>query len=121
MKLRKEPDLKLKEAMAEVQAVMKKHDVMGCVVLSSRDAMEYIIEPEATWSCAHLEKDERGTLLRVRTTGLALTTEQKKQMLEDTLGAFFGFVDVMSGMNEQFKRLLDAMDMDMEHQTKRIG
>lgn len=52
-------DPKLKEAMAEIKAVFKKHDIGGFITLVSESHAEfrYVLEP--SWSVMHLNQQGR--------------------------------------------------------------
>lgn len=47
-------DPKLKEAMAEIKAIFKKHDIGGFVTLVSETHGEFRYELEPSWSVMHL-------------------------------------------------------------------
>lgn len=48
-------DPKLKECAKELMAVMRKHDVMGTVVLASPTHSEWVMHVDASWSVAKFE------------------------------------------------------------------
>lgn len=47
-------DPKLREAIAEIKAVLKKHDIVGLVSLHSKTHGEFAFEPHASWSLCEL-------------------------------------------------------------------
>ena len=49
------PDPKLKEAMAEIRAILKKHDIGGAITLVSETHSEYLYELDPTWSLMYFE------------------------------------------------------------------
>lgn len=53
--MKKPYDPKLREAMEDIKAVLRKHDIMGCAVLASPTHSEFLCEPGATWSVAKIE------------------------------------------------------------------
>lgn len=71
---------KLKKAMAEIDAIIKKYDINGVVVLHEPGFGEYKHYVDASWSCARLERGE----MRFRTKGLDKTPGQKRQLLANT-------------------------------------
>lgn len=48
-------DPKLREAMEDIKAVLRKHDIMGCAVLASPTHSEFLCDPSASWSVARIE------------------------------------------------------------------
>lgn len=50
-------DPKLKEAMAEINAVMSKHDIGGHIILVSKSHSEFKFFLEPTWSVARWENE----------------------------------------------------------------
>jgi len=122
--LRTTPDPNLQAAMEEIKVILKKHDAAGVVILNSVDAMEYLIEVEASWSCAHLEQipDTNFAGIRVRTTDIA-DVATKKAALEATLGMFLGTVEVMGNVADQLLKIVNALQQKIgpfEHETKRL-
>lgn len=54
-------DPKLKVAMAEIAAIIKKHDIAGHVSLVSPTNSEFRFELEPSWSCIKVEKNGDGS------------------------------------------------------------
>ena len=116
---RKDPDPKLIAAMEEIKAVLKKHDICALVALCSEDALEFLNQFEASWSCCKLN----GLELRVKTTGLDLTNEAKKKMIEDTIGMFLGFTDLINVWKANMAKVAYMMGEhlgEVEHRTINI-
>ena len=53
-------DPKLREAMEDIKAVLRKHDIMGCAVLASPTHSEFLCDPGASWSVARIENVGEG-------------------------------------------------------------
>lgn len=54
-------DPKLKEAMAEITPILKKHDIAGHIILVSPTASEFKFFIEPSWSCVRIEPNGDGT------------------------------------------------------------
>ena len=69
------PDPKLKEAVAEIIAVCRKHDIGGYFILASQTHAEfrYIMDP--SWSCAWFEDSGR---LRIRAKRADFKTQEEQ-------------------------------------------
>jgi hypothetical protein len=91
--MRAEPDPKLKEAAAEIAAVLKKHDIAAIITLQSEDGIEFLREISPTWSCAFFERrDDGALLLRIRAKAEEYPSkEAQKKCVEETVGMIFGF------------------------------
>jgi len=75
-------DPKLKEAMCEITAIMRKHDIGGHIILSSKSHAEFRFEPPK-WSAVTID-DEIG--IRVRTNSdLYPNKEAKRAALESSV------------------------------------
>lgn len=59
-------DPKLKEAMEEIDAIMKKYDIGGFVHLTSMSHAEYKLYLEPTWSMASYEEASGQVVLRFK-------------------------------------------------------
>lgn len=91
---------KLKIAMEEIKAVLKKHDIAGAVVLHTPGHSEFLMKIDPSWSCA---KIERGQII-VRNIGFSRA--KKKKTAEDT-------VNMVCLMGETMGRLgLDMLNLE---------
>lgn len=52
-------DPKLKQAVIEINEVLKKHDIGGFIALASPTHGEYCLKIETSWSCAYLQNENR--------------------------------------------------------------
>ena len=65
--MKKPYDPKLRAAMEDIKAVLRKHDVMGLAILASPTHSEFLCDPQATWSVAKIEAaPEGGHAIRFR-------------------------------------------------------
>lgn len=88
------PDPKLKPIMAEIEAVLKRHDVAGVVMIQSQTHIEYLMEIAPTWSCCWCERHAEGLLLRVKAKRADYpTADAHHKVLHDTVGMIMGFTD----------------------------
>lgn len=80
-------DPKLKEAMAEINAIMKKHDIGGHITLVSPTNSEfrYMIDP--SWSCAWFERADGGAYaVRFRANKESIPDKQERhKIVENTM------------------------------------
>ena len=103
-------DPKLKEAMAEIKAICRKHDIAGYVVLVSPTHAEFLLEPDPTWSALKWEDKEAGAL-RFRVNEGELGKELAKKTSEltchivyqirDLCAKGFMFTDSMTKLIEE--------------------
>lgn len=90
------PDPILKTAVAEIDAILKKHDIAGVVVLTSKTHVEYLMGISPTWSCCTYEDTPQGKLLRVRAKAVDYPSkEARNEAISDTVGMLMGLSDVM--------------------------
>ena len=120
------PDPKLKAAMAEIKAVLRKHDIAGCINLASATHTEYLMEIDPSWSCAFFEWDENDKMLGIRFRSLSKDYKSKKEQRkhqEDTLGMLLGFHDMNLKLNEMLMAVVRAVcqDRDVVHRTIEDG
>lgn len=93
---------RLKEIMAEIKAVLDKHDIAGYVVLHEPGFSEYLLSIEPTWSAMCLESNSHGRVIgarvRARRKDFA-TAEAQRQTIENTLNLLTHLTDVL-GMHQ---------------------
>lgn len=53
-------DPKLKEAMSEITAILKKHDIAGVINLVSPTHSEFRYEIDPNWGCGYWEDKDKG-------------------------------------------------------------
>ena len=63
----------IQAAVAEIHAVLRKHDLAGAVVLSSSQEAFFSLQLDASWNCAHTSPDcTRGTIRKYRTVAVSV-------------------------------------------------
>lgn len=92
----------------EISAILKKHDMAGLIVVANGSHCDWRMEIEASWSCARLEKDQKGgTFLGIRSKLVDYPSkEAQKEKLETTVGTFVTFSDVLVRLNENVTKVL---------------
>jgi hypothetical protein len=116
MKLRSDHDERLKAAMAEILAVIQKHDVAAIVALTVQDQMEYLIHPNASWNCIFLQDGN----LRVNSTDLP--ENEKKEKVENTICSVMAFQHITGVFHEGFTNCAEMLSghFDISHIMKRF-
>ena len=85
---------KLKTAMEEIKAVLKKHDIGGFVLLHTPGFIEYINHISPSYSCAFMhEGDFR---VRLKAAELPGGKVQAKQLAEDTYNMVTLMTDILA-------------------------
>jgi hypothetical protein len=94
--------------LAELSAVLKKHDMAGLLIVSNQTHVDWRIEVEASWSCARIEKDADGREgLRIRSKLEEYPSrEAQKKTLESTVGTLVSMTDVLWMAGENIERML---------------
>ena len=108
-------DPKLKEAMAEIFGILKKHDIAGHIILSSETHSEFRVRIDPSWSCAFFES-EGGIRFRAKEAELG-SKEAVHKTKEATLGMFCHFRDTMGSSFMVTQKLLDNVgkEVPFEH------
>lgn len=70
-------DPKLKEAMAEINGVLMKHDIAGYIILVSPTHVEYAIRPDPSWSAMFWEGPKEEGRLRFRVKQAEIGDKEK--------------------------------------------
>ncbi len=71
-------DPKLKEAMAEIFGILKKHDIGGQVTLVSPTHAEFRSKIDPSWSVAFFEDHEKGVAVRFRATKAEIPDKEER-------------------------------------------
>lgn len=119
LKLPKEPsDPTLKLAMAEIVAVLKKHDIAGIAVLQSKTHGEWLNEITASWTCTQMETDGTNEVLRVRAKVADYPSKEAQQeTVRLTVSMLCGFRDGAGRIKDNMESLLALLSgqMEIEH------
>ncbi len=96
----------------EISALLKRHDMVGLVIVGNETHCDWRIEVAASWSCAWVEKEAATgrDVLRIRAKRTDYrTAEAQKRTVEATVGTFVTFGHTLKGMDEQLDKLLVAI------------
>lgn len=86
-------DSKLKEAMAEIRAICRKHDIASYITLVSKTHSEFGLEITPTWSAAYWEDKNEGKL-RFRVKQAEVGKEKAKESIELTCHMIYQIRDL---------------------------
>lgn len=86
-------DPKLKEAMAEIRSVCRRHNIAGYIALVSETHSEFGLEVTPTWSAAYWEDKNEGRL-RFRVKQAEVGKEKAKRLIELTCHMIFQIRDL---------------------------
>ncbi len=95
----------------EISAVLKKHDMVGLIIVGNPTHCDWRMEVAASWSCAWVEKDEQGReCVRIRAKAADYPNkEAQKKTVEATVGTFVTFGHTFKKLDEQLDTLLVAI------------
>jgi hypothetical protein len=112
------PDPILKEAMAEIMGILKKHDIAGQVTLVSPTHSEFRYRLDPKWACTTIEDHGDGHVsVRFRAKKDEVPdAEERRELVERTLHLLLSIRD-LSGKNflmfdELVKQLKPHIDFD---------
>jgi hypothetical protein len=114
---------KLKTAMAEIKAILKKHDIGAFVILHTPGFSEYVNEISPSYSCAffdHSLKDANITGIRFKAKAAELPggEEERNQKIADTDNMLLHFMDGISShfmMYDQAYKLFEKATGGHDH------
>lgn len=106
----------LAPALDEIAAVLKKHDVMGFIILSNATHTDFRMEVETSWTCAKIENNAQGeTGIRVRSKRAEYASaEAQKEAIAHTIGSFVTTSDVLRVLQDQLQRMLVVLAKHVE-------
>lgn len=111
-------DPKLKEAMAEIMGVLKKHDIAGQVTLVSPTHSEFRIDIAPTWSCARMEPSGDGFAVRFKATKEGIPDDEaRKKIASETAHMLLQIRDLCAQYYMSFDDLVKQLEefMEIEH------
>ena len=82
----------MEEPLAEIMAVLERHDLAGVVVVTNSIRTSYVAHLETSRGCMRIP--EEGGEVRVKTTGFA-TKVEKRSALEHSVRNVMGLLDVL--------------------------
>lgn len=113
--MKTEKDPRVEAAMAEINEIMKKHDVAGIVAVCTPNSLRYQMKLEASWNCTTHEFRERDGASGVRVNSKGLIPELKKPRVEGSAAsicAMAHIADLMSkDLNVVVKMLSQHLDL----------
>jgi len=99
-------DPRLKAVMAEIKALLRKHDLAGIVHLQSEQHGECLLEPGPTWTCARLDDGLLRVRARLEDYG---STELRDQAIRRTLGMLVSFRDSSERMTAALDHVAECV------------
>lgn len=93
----------LKEAMAEIKAIIAKHDISGHVILHEPGFSEYFFAIEPSWSLLKIEKN--GIRIRSKLEDFAGNKDAQKKASENTVSLIRHFIDDMVRDTKLFEQI----------------
>lgn len=106
-------------ARDEIEAILKKHDMAGVIIMVKPQRANYSIRVDPSWSCitSGLAADGRQTI-RARTTDKPV--DQRKQLLEQTTGMLVGMVDTLEVIKGELAKVIRLVSthFQISHVTK---
>lgn len=87
----------LEQAIAEIQEVLKKHDVGGHVVLVSKTHGEYLYHLSPSWSCVKIEPSENAEAPSIRFKSKAAdygSEEKRNEVIQQSAALLFTLRDL---------------------------
>ncbi len=99
---------KLKEAMAEINAILVKHDIAGAIVLHEVGFSEFLFKIDPTYSCCFFE----GNMLRVKAKAAdyAGGASERNQKIADTSNMLHHLSETGSHIRETIVELSKKVD-----------
>lgn len=109
-------DPKLKEAAAEIRAILRKHDLAAYIAMASPTHGEFAMEITPTWSAVKWEDRDNGKL-RIRVKEAELGKEKAHALAESTAHMIFQLRDLTAlgfKMTDNLAEILKA-EIEIEH------
>lgn len=101
---------KLKMAMEEIKAVVKKYDIAAAVILSDGTGFsEFLNKVEASWSAAFVQQTLKGEAIRFRIKSSEVGKEQAEKLANDTYRMIEHFAEMLGRNSLVYYRLLDML------------
>lgn len=111
-------DPKLKEVMAEITGILKKHDLAGYIQLVSPTHCEFRFEITPSWSCAKWEDKDAGKL-RFKASSKDLGVDKTEALVEATCHMIYRIRDMcmMGFQNTENMTKLIETQVEVNHTT----
>lgn len=98
-------DPKLKEAMEEIKAIIKKYDCAASVLIQSKAHAEYLYELSPSWSCVTLTPDGQCRVKAQAKTG----PPEEAERLRASTGMLMGFMDHGIKMQKNMETVIQML------------
>jgi hypothetical protein len=99
---------KLKTAMEEIKAVVKKHDIAALVVLHTPEFSEYLFAIDPTYSAMRFT--DRPGEIRIKTDSKEMGKEVAEKFAQDTSNMITHFQDQLDAMSTMIDYLAGILD-----------
>lgn len=108
-------DSKLKEAMAEIKAVLQKHDIGGAMTLVSETHSEYLFQLEPSWSVIHIQADGYARFRSKRSD--FKTRAEQKRCTDSSIHMVHQIRDLNALSFQQMEAMIEMLKQhfDIEH------
>jgi hypothetical protein len=109
-------DPRLKAAIAEIIAVIEKHDVAAIVAIAVPDQLEYIVHPQASWNCIEVNEHE------LRVNSMRFPKEEREARVKGTASILIGLQRISEYFSTEFSKAVTMLGehFDISHWMKRL-
>lgn len=110
----------LKKPLAEIKAILDKHDLAGIVVVANRTHTDYVLNITPTWTCARWE----GEILRIRALRKDFSSkEEQRKVVAATAGMLMGMIDTHQRIKDSLTSVVMAIGktVSIEHKSTYEG
>lgn len=110
-------DANMQQASDEISAILRKHDLMGVVLLAGRERSGWNIELSPSWSCVRPGEPVEGGGVTVRIRAKEKDYANRKELervLSMTLGGIMGIVSHTRFINQSLSNMLQAVSHQVE-------
>lgn len=111
-------DPNMQEAMDEIQAILKKRDIMGVFMIATEERAGWFQHLSPTWSAIMMEPQPDGSLgvrLRCKAADYGGDKEAQKKHLESTINGLSGILEVsfpiLSTLRTLFGKAIEGMEV----------
>jgi len=110
---------KLKEAMAEIKAILTKHDIAGHVLLHEPGFSEYLLAISPSWSLLkqHIDGDGVGVQIRSKLEDFGCDVEAQHRANEATVNLVHHFAKMLMMDAGIFAGLYDKLEDHWDIET----
>lgn len=101
---------RLKVARAEIEAILRKHDLAGVVVLHTPGMTEFFYDVRPSYSCAWIDQEHQ--MVRVKSLGKDYGGDRQAQLHDQAASAnlFFGLASDLASAARMFEDVAAVVD-----------